>query len=151
MKYEHKPIRIIIDTNLFISLLIGKKMGELKQIIASSQFQLVISQTLIEEIREVARRPKFARYFSMDNVEAFLDFLTSISVTYELHKVPSRCRDPKDDFLLELAVVSESEFLLSGDDDLLEMNRIGICKIMSVQDFLLLLQSLDKDNNNLNS
>ena len=150
MKHAIKPIKIVIDTNLFVSLLIGKKMGELKQIIASAQFQIVVSEALIEEIREVSHRPKFVRYFNLDQVEAFLDFLTGISVAYELHEIPSRCRDPKDDFLLELAIVSESEFLLTGDADLLEINRIGACKILTVQDFLLLLQT-QEDFNKLNN
>ena len=141
MKHANKPIKIVIDTNLFISLLIGKKMVELKQVITSPQFQIVVSQTLIEEIREVSHRSKFVRYFDLNQIEAFLDFLTGISVAYELHEIPSRCRDPKDDFLLELAVVSESEFLLTGDADLLEMNLIGACKILTIQDFLLLLQT----------
>ena len=141
MKHANKPIKIVIDTNLFISLLIGKKMVELKQIITSPQFQIVVSKTLIEEIREVSHRSKFVRYFDLNQIEAFLDFLTGISVVYELHEIPSRCRDPKDDFLLELAVVSESEFLLTGDADLLEKNLIGACKILTIQDFLLLLQT----------
>lgn len=141
MKHANKPIKIVIDTNLFISLLIGKKMVELKQVITSPQFQIVVSKTLIEEIREVSHRSKFVRYFDLNQIEAFLDFLTGISVAYELHEIPSRCRDPKDDFLLELAVVSESEFLLTGDADLLEMNLIGACKILTIQDFLLLLQT----------
>lgn len=141
MKHANKPIKIVIDTNLFISLLIGKKMVELKQIITSPQFQIVVSKTLIEEIREVSHRSKFVRYFDLNQIEAFLDFLTGISVAYELHEIPSRCRDPKDDFLLELAVVSESEFLLTGDADLLEKNLIGACKILTIQDFLLLLQT----------
>jgi len=149
MKHANKPIKIVIDTNLFISLLIGKKMVELKQIITSPQFQIVVSKTLVEEIREVSLRPKFVRYFDLNQVKAFLDFLTGISIAYELHEIPARCRDPKDDFLLELAVVSESEFLLTGDADLLEMNRIGACKILTIQDFLLLLQT-QVDNNKLN-
>ena len=141
MKQASKPIRIVIDTNLFISLLIGKRSVELREILVSPLFTIVVSQSLIEEIRKVANRPKFSRYFNLIEVEAFLEFLRGISDTVELKEIPARCRDPKDDYLLELAMASKAEFLLTGDDDLLEMKRVGFCRILTVRDFLLLLQS----------
>jgi hypothetical protein len=67
--------------------------------------------------------------------------LRGISDAVELKEIPARCRDPKDDYLLELAMASKAEFLLTGDDDLLEMKRVGFCRILTVRDFLLLLQS----------
>lgn len=141
MKQASKPIRIVIDTNLFISLLIGKRFVELREILVSPLFTIVVSQSLIEEIRIVANRPKFSRCFNLNEVEAFLEFLRGISDAVELKEIPARCRDPKDDYLLELAMASKAEFLLTGDDDLLEMKRVGFCRILTVRDFLLLLQS----------
>jgi putative PIN family toxin of toxin-antitoxin system len=141
MKQASKPIRIVIDTNLFISLLIGKRSVELREILVSPLFTIVVSQSLIEEIRKVANRPKFSRCFNLNEVEAFLEFLRGISDAVELKEIPARCRDPKDDYLLELAMASKAEFLLTGDDDLLEMKRVGFCRILTVRDFLLLLQS----------
>ncbi len=141
MKQASKPIRIVIDTNLFISLLIGKRSVELREILVSPLFTIVVSQSLIEEIRKVANRPKFSRYFNLNEVEAFLEFLKGISDAVELKEIPARCRDPKDDYLLELAMASKAEFLLTGDDDLLEMKRVGFCRILTVRDFLLLLQT----------
>jgi putative PIN family toxin of toxin-antitoxin system len=141
MKQASKPIRIVIDTNLFISLLIGKRSVELREILVSPLFTIVVSQSLIEEIRIVANRPKFSRCFNLNEVEAFLEFLRGISDAVELKEIPARCRDPKDDYLLELAMASKAEFLLTGDDDLLEMKRVGFCRILTVRDFLLLLQS----------
>ena len=141
MMHASKPIRIVVDTNLFISLLIGKRSVELRKMLVSPLFTIIVSKTLIEEIREVANRPKFSRYFNLNEVEAFLEFLRGISDTFEVNEIPSRCRDPKDDYLLELAMASEAEFLLTGDDDLLEMKQVGFCRILTVRDFLLLLQS----------
>ena len=53
------------------------------------------------------------------------------------------CRDPKDDFLLELAAVSSADFLVTGDRDLLELRGIGECRIISPSDFDLLLRGMD--------
>ena len=55
--------RVIIDTNLLLSFLIGKRLHDLLDIISHSEVQLVMSPFLFDEIFEVASRPKFARYF----------------------------------------------------------------------------------------
>ena len=148
MKLGSKPIKIVVDTNLFISLLIGKKVSVLKNILTSPLFTLVVSEFLIEEIREVTKRPKLVRYFNLSEVDALLDYLKEISESFELHKITPRCRDPKDDYLLELAIASKAEFLLTGDADLLELKQVEMCRILTVSDFLLLLQTYNYRDNN---
>lgn len=54
---------------------------------------------------------------------------------------PSLCRDPKDDYLLELAVISSADFIVTGDKDLLELERIGKTVIVSPMDSDLILQN----------
>ena len=44
--------------------------------------------------------------------------------------------DPKDNFLLNLAVDSKADFLLTGDKDLLVLGKVGDTKIMTISDFL---------------
>ena len=148
MKLGSKPIKIVVDTNLFISMLIGKMVSVLKNILTSPLFTLVVSEFLIEEIREVTKRPKLVRYFNLSEVDALLDYLKEISESFELQKITPRCRDPKDDYLLELAVASKAEFLLTGDADLLEMKQVEMCRILTVSDFLLLLQTYNYRDNN---
>lgn len=63
---------------------------------------------------------------------AVLSFILQKAQIYPLYNIPHRCRDPKDDYLLELAVVSEADYLLTGDDDLLSMHTIGKCNIITV-------------------
>ncbi|NOX46158.1 MAG: putative toxin-antitoxin system toxin component, PIN family [Chlorobi bacterium] len=63
-----KRIRIIIDTNLFISFLIGKRLGKLKEYLVNSGVALILSEQNILEIKLVTTRPKFRRYFSKNDV-----------------------------------------------------------------------------------
>ena len=137
MKRDSRRIRIVVDTNLCISMLIGKRMAELRPLFALPQFEIVVSDTLLEEIRLVTARPKFSRYFNPVDVEDFLHFLSENSVRFKLGTIPQRCRDPKDDFLLELAVASDADILLSGDTDLTDMKQIGHCRIMTASEFLM--------------
>ena len=136
MRRDNRLVRVVIDTNLCISMLIGKRIGSLLQIFDLPQYELVTSDDLINEILSVTARPKFAHYFNADDVQRFVQFLEEYSTKFQIGNIPQRCRDPKDDFLLELAVVADADILLSGDADLTDMKQIGHCRIMTVAEFL---------------
>ena len=95
----------------------------------------MVTERLIQEIIVVAQRPKFARYFRVEDVNLLHEWMEQNMVNVPLGDIPSRCRDPKDDYLLELAVQSKAIYLVSGDSDLLEMGTIGDCRIMTVKQF----------------
>ena len=134
MKKENE-IRIIIDTNLWISFLTGRKLSSLLDLLSYPEFQLVISKELIEEIHDVVSRPKLAKYYTSENVNMLMKYMKDFSLSFELGNIPSRCRDPKDDYLLELALVSDADFLVTGDKDLLEVKKIGNCQIVTAMEF----------------
>ena len=107
-------MRIIIDTNLWISFLIGKKLSCLLELISNGNVELVVSKELLDEIESVASRPKFVKYFSKEHLDMLWDFLAQETLYYEIGNISSRYRDPKDDYLLELALVSRADYLITG-------------------------------------
>jgi putative PIN family toxin of toxin-antitoxin system len=130
------PIRIIIDTNLWISFLIRNDYTKLDDLVFSNRCVLIFSQELLDEFLSVTKRTKFRRYFSASDVE---DLLETIDEFAEFVKVTSKidiCRDIKDNFLLSLAADSNANFLLTGDKDLLELERFKETKIMTIADFI---------------
>ncbi len=79
---QNKVIRIILDTNLWISFLISKDFTKLDEILFSKKYLLVFSDELITEFLTVAKRPKFRRFFSqldlediLENIEEYADFV----------------------------------------------------------------------------
>jgi uncharacterized protein len=46
------------------------------------------------------------------------------------------CRDEKDNFLLSLAFDGNADFLITGDQDLLELKKYKRTRIMTITDFL---------------
>ena len=131
-----KPVKIIIDTNLWISFLIGMKSSSaIRRIMTDGSVSIVMTDILQAEIMAVASRPKFAGYFAPEACERLLEFLRARSDEYVLGDIPSRCRDPKDDYLLELARVSDADILVTGDKDLTDMCQFGRCKIMTLAEF----------------
>lgn len=64
--------RVILDTNLWISFLINNDFSRLDRIINDKKVVLLYSQELIEEFIEVARRPKFKKYFTEESLQLLL-------------------------------------------------------------------------------
>ena len=52
--------RVIVDTNCWISFLIGRKLSSLVALLSDARIDLVLCDELLEEIREVTQRPKFS-------------------------------------------------------------------------------------------
>jgi putative PIN family toxin of toxin-antitoxin system len=131
-----KSKRVIIDTNLWISFLISKKHLELDKLITSKKIKLLFSSELIEEFLEVANRKKFRKYFKKQDVQNLIELLNVIGVLIEVKSKVSLCRDYKDNFLLNLAIDSNAEYLITGDSDLLILGEIENTKIVTLTEFL---------------
>ena len=54
--------------------------------------------------------------------------------------IPRICRDPDDDRLIACAVVGEADVIVSGDNDLLALERVGDIPILTAAQFLEILQ-----------
>ncbi|WP_207505171.1 putative toxin-antitoxin system toxin component, PIN family [Telluribacter humicola] len=127
--------RVVVDTNLWISFLLTRNFTRLDQLIMSDRTVLLISQELLEEIVEVAERPKFRKYFDLSDL---IDFLVNLKLKAELVHVSSQvnvCRDDKDNFLLSLAVDGSATHILTGDKDLLVLHPFSKTQILTVTEY----------------
>jgi len=128
--------RVIIDTNLWISFLLTKDFSKLDKLFADETVSLLFSQELLDEFVEVARRPKFKKYFSLADLEALLQ---QISLHAKFIIVTSKvdvCRDIKDNFLLSLAADGKATHLITGDKDLLDLQQYGDTIILTITTYL---------------
>jgi len=127
--------RVILDTNLWISFLISKDFSKLDEIIFSKKSILIFSQELLEEFLEVVKRPKFRRYFAQTDIEELLETIDEYGEFIVVKSKIEICRDAKDNFLLSLAVDGKTDFLLTGDQDLLMIENIGKTNIKTISSF----------------
>lgn len=132
---NNQPIKVIIDTNLWISFLIGKELIGLKSLLIDKTVQPVFSQQLFDEIRLVTQKPKLQKYFPPEKVQELLKFLTIIGLSFEIKSKVNCCRDAKDNYLLALAKDSQAYFLITGDQDLLILQQFETTKIVTYQEF----------------
>ena len=55
-------IRVIFDTNVWISFLIGKRLSFIKKHIVSGEITIIVTENLLREIKEVTAREKLKKY-----------------------------------------------------------------------------------------
>ena len=89
---------------------------------------------------KVFKKPKIKKYFSKEQVEEFFELLDESSDCIELVTKSNICRDEKDNYLVSLAIDSHANFLITGDKDLLELDRIGETLVVKFSDFEQLLK-----------
>lgn len=128
-------MRLLLDTNLWISFLISSKYERLDELLYSQKCRLLFSQELLEEFVAVVKRPKLRKYISQDELEDLLETIDEVADFVNVTSKISECRDPKDNFLLSLAVDGKADYLLTGDKDLLVLKKIGDTEIRTISEF----------------
>jgi uncharacterized protein len=132
---ENNAVRVVIDTNIWISFLIGKSLSSLSDAINSDKVCVLFSDDLFNELLEVLKRPKFKKYFSDNAIEALVSVLYEKVELIKINQNFNDCRDPKDNFLLDLSVSGYADYLVTGDVDLLVLNPFHGVKVISYQSF----------------
>jgi putative PIN family toxin of toxin-antitoxin system len=116
---QGNPLRVVIDTNIWISFLIGKSLTGLSEAIISGQVIVLFSDDLFGELLEVLKRPKFKKYFSKIAIENLVALLYEKVELIEITHHIEDCLDAKDNFLLDLTVSGRANCLVTGDADLM--------------------------------
>ncbi|MCY7333008.1 MAG: putative toxin-antitoxin system toxin component, PIN family [Pseudanabaena sp. CAN_BIN31] len=81
-------------------------------------------------------RKKFEKYFSIEERVQFISKFFADAEIVEIQETIQACRDRKDDKFLELAVNSNADLIITGDQDLLVLNPFRNIKIITPSDFL---------------
>ncbi len=132
---EKNKNRVVIDTNCWISFLIGRHLHRLVDVLSDEKIELIVCDELLAEIRDVTSRPKFKKYFRAKDVDSLMEFLQLIGETSNPNQTVQLCRDKADDYLLALAIEADVDYLVTGDQDLLVLKVINNCHIVDVAEF----------------
>ena len=136
-----KKEKIILDTNLWLSFLISDKLALIEEVIDNGNFELLLSEHLLHEIETVIKRPKFKKYFSDKSIALLFDFFAQKGNIQNVSSNLTICRDEKDNFLLNLSIDGNANYLITGDKDLLVLSQIEKTKIITITDFLKINQT----------
>ena len=133
---KNKLIKLVIDTNLWISFIISNKQNVLDFLLFSKKVRVLFSIELITEIETTITKPKLTKYFGSNALEEMLSAFDSFIDLIEVQSIVTVCRDSKDNFLLTLAKDGNADYLLTGDRHLLELKKFNKTKIMTITSFI---------------
>ena len=133
---KSKSLKLIIDTNLWVSFIISNKLNVLDPLLFAGNTRLLFSTELITEIQETITKPKLKKYFKTNTLEEMFYAFEPFIDLVEVEGIITICRDPKDNFLLALAKDGKADYLLTGDKDLLELKKFGKVKIQTIGTFI---------------
>jgi uncharacterized protein len=133
---KSKFLRLVIDTNLWISFLISDRQRRLDSLLYLEKIRLLFSAELLDEINATVTKPKLKRYFSANAMEEMLLNLETYIELIEVKSTVRVCRDKKDNFLLALSKDGKADYLLTGDKDLLDLAKFGKTEILTISKFL---------------
>ena len=129
--------RVVIDTNAWISYLIGKRTKDcFKKLFLNDHYIVLCSYDLLQEITEVMNRPKFKKYFSADDKEKLLFYLRNTTEFVHVVSDFDESPDKDDNFLLNLSFDGKADYLVTGDkNDLLKLHSFQKTKIIGLNTF----------------
>jgi putative PIN family toxin of toxin-antitoxin system len=137
-------VRVTADTNVLISGLNfrGSKPFQFLDLARAGKINLTVSDAILDEMEDV-----LARKFPFTPEEAAVArtrikaMARTVNPTQTLDVVKE---DPSDNRILECAVASGSDYLVTGDRHLLRLGSYGGITILNVSDFLDLVSAQER-------
>ena len=137
-------IRVVVDTNVFISSFFGGNPRKIIDLWKSGKITLCLSRPIVDEYVEVLRR------MGLDDEGELEELLQLFAQGFHVlfaAKTPSLKiveKDPDDDKFIECAVALKSKIVISGDKALQDVKDYMGIKIQSPKRFLDGYAKIDK-------
>lgn len=144
-----QKINAVIDTNTFVSGVISSKGSPRKvlELARKEVFKVVTSVSINREILEVLHRDYIYVKYSLnediiDDIAIFLyegTILTDDTFKFSVIK-----KDPADNKFISCAIEGEADYIISGDEHLLNLKHYKGIQIVNAFSFLKILEKILK-------
>ena len=151
---------VVVDCMIFVQAAANLKSpaARILDLLDEGRITLYVSKVILAEARYVLNRPDVrARLHKLSDVaiEALFERLDQHATL--IRQVPRRFvypRDPKDEPYINLAIETKADYLVSRDDDLLDLmkwekeegrdfqKRFRFLKILTPEEFLAIVESV---------
>jgi len=129
-------LKVTADSNVLVSGLVFKrgKPHQLLQKALNGEINLTVSKAIIDEVADVLGRKFNASPEEIAMAQSIIaDAARTVRPAVQLYVIKE---DPDDNRILECAVSAGSDYIVSGDKDLLRLKRYDAIRILSVSGFL---------------
>ncbi len=139
-------MKIVIDANLFASGLIKpiSKPGKILDLVKENQIELILSPSIIKEIKRILLYSKIQKYHlkTAQEIDKYFEDLFMFAWIVEgVHPVDVVIDDPSDKKYLSCAKEGEADYIVSGDQHLLKLGNYQGIIIINPKAFLSILQN----------
>ena len=136
-----RPI-VVFDTQVILRAMLNPRSLPAKVFFEHGhQYFLALSPATRQELQNVLLRPRLrAKYPTLTPmlIERVMSILDAGLFVHPVD-IPSVSRDPKDDIFLATARLSEAQYLVTEDQDLLVLHPYGTLQIINVLKFWTIL------------
>lgn len=138
-------MKVVLDCNIIISFLInpGQNIKKIKEAWQKDTFELLISDEILSEIKEVLYRLQIKGYFGQNESGALFRLLLRKSTLIKVIAITNTSIDKKDNRYLSCAKDGKAHYLITGDlSDLIPLKKYKYTRILTASEFSLILSSL---------
>jgi putative PIN family toxin of toxin-antitoxin system len=158
----------VFDCNIFLQALLNPESIASKclDLVKSGNVFLFVSEESLTEVREVFFRPNILAKLPDANEEQIAGFIDEIiRISTFVDDVPKNFtfkRDPKDEMIMDLALICEADYVVSRDKDLLDLmtdfddtskefrQRFRPMKVVEPLEFLRIVEAKLKEDMSIN-
>jgi putative PIN family toxin of toxin-antitoxin system len=126
-------MKIVLDSNVVVAAFAARGLCESLLEFCLGNHEILLSEPLLDEIRRnLVKKVKLERQ-TVAGIERLLRENGSLLEPATI--AADTCRDTDDLHILGLAKIGKADYLVTGDDDLLVLNRFGRCRIVTPRQF----------------
>lgn len=130
--------KLILDTNVIVSALISSSIPSkiLYELVLTEKVEICLSDEVLAEYVEVLNREKFSKFANFKTkAEVVLNRLREIATFYQTDRKIEVLTNTSDNKFLELAAVSNADYLTTGNTLDFTITEFEYTKILTPREY----------------
>jgi len=129
-------IRVVVDTNVFISSFFGGNPRKVIDLWKSGEVTLCLSKPIVNEYIEVLHHLGLQNEKEIDELLGLFAHGFNVVFAAKTPELKIVEKDPDDNMFIECAVALKAEFVITGDKALIAIQAYMSTKIVNPNEFL---------------
>jgi putative PIN family toxin of toxin-antitoxin system len=135
-------MKVVLDSNIFVSSFFWR--GNPRKVfdrVTNGLDELFITDEILQEVAGVLSRKKFE--VTEKEIEDYIKIIESYSIKIIIqNEIEKICRDKDDDKILQCGLEGNADFIITGDDDLLVLEKYKAIRIVKPREYLDILENI---------
>jgi putative PIN family toxin of toxin-antitoxin system len=126
-------MRVVLDTNVIVAAFATKGLCSDIFEICLLDHSILISEYILLEVKEKLIDKIHLTQSSVNDIVSYLRNQAEVVIPEELHE--SVCRDKDDINIIGTALSGDARFIITGDEDLLDLEKYKNIEILTPREF----------------